>query len=413
VNFVLFHTYKNTDYSLHLQIVAEERKKGFAGLLEQEESRLRSKAEKKLPTLGGILELPGSLPLEQCSSEAAAEYKCQVAGNLLGEGLGKAAVADLTGGLGIDCIAFSKIFGRILYNEKNPVLFDAAKRNFAAAGAANTVFCNFEAGKDGNSSEDTQLGKALEGFRPDLIYFDPSRRSEGGSRVFLPEDCSPNPVTLVPQLRSICPRILVKLSPMADITMLSRLFGPVLTGIHIFEKDGECKELLLVFSGEEKDEPLITVATAGKGAILSFYPSREKSSEAEFAGCISVDDHIFEPGAALMKSGAFKLPCSLYSMQQLSASTHLYKCMAPEIASGAPGKLFRVIDLLPFSRAGFREAGKRYPRAEISARGVPVSSEELRGRSGCNGGGSERIFAVTLSDSTRKLLVCVSWPDNK
>jgi len=368
---------------------------GFSKILEQERERMAAKAAAKLPTLGFAMEIPSSLALEQCSSELTAEWKAEVALKFCGKGA--AAVADLTGGLGIDSMAFSKRFARVLYNDRNPALCEAAQRNFKAAGAENIRVCNFEIDADGNDWQE-----AVSDFAPDLLYLDPARRSSSGAKVFRLQDCSPDIAALLPALEKLCPRILLKLSPMADISALFKWAGGRAVELQVVEKDGECKELLLLL-GSGYAGPVVRVVLPEKGSLLEFRPAEEREAEARYA---SVDfPFLFEPGAAFMKAGAFKLLCSRFPVSMLAPSVHLYAANAPIPELSPLGRWFSITDRLPFGKTGFKAAGVRYPRAEVSARGIPLRSEELRKRCGCIGGGKEHLFGVETA-AGRQVLVC-------
>ena len=143
--------------------------------------------------------------MEQCSSSAAARYKAELAARLLqgadGGGLSGPAtgrIADLTGGLGVDAWAFSAAAEEVLYNEMDPVLCEAVQANFALLGVRNAVFRNAEV-------RPGIIREILGGFRPDLIYLDPARRSATGRKVFLLEDCRPDLIGLQDELFSVCP----------------------------------------------------------------------------------------------------------------------------------------------------------------------------------------------------------------
>ncbi|MBO4566935.1 MAG: hypothetical protein J5695_06885, partial [Bacteroidales bacterium] len=69
------------------------------------------------------------------------------------------------------------------------------------------------------------------------------------------------------------------------------------------------------------------------------------------------------------------------------------------------GKFWQVVENLPFASSVLKSVGARYPQAEVTARGVLVSSEELRAKIKTKPGGSVHIFACVLSGE-RRLLVC-------
>ena len=115
-----------------------------------------------LPSLVYPLRVSG----EQCSSTVTARYKAAVAAGapsetasaslrplplpaaagpslLSGRGWPEvsegapSAIADLTGGLGVDTWAFAQVFGEVLYNEMRPELAAAAEHNFRELGLTN------------------------------------------------------------------------------------------------------------------------------------------------------------------------------------------------------------------------------------------------------------------------------------
>lgn len=178
----------------------------------------RKKIRTKLPEWYEIPEIiyPDRLSSEQSSSSATAKHKASVASRIANGG----RIADLTGGLGADSLAFSRVASQVMYNEMEPGRAEAARHNFPLLGAANisvSSFCVEEAGK---SEEAAYFWDTLKRFAPDLVYMDPARRSSTGSKVFLLEDCSPDVLTLIPDIFGICGNLLLKLSPMADISML-------------------------------------------------------------------------------------------------------------------------------------------------------------------------------------------------
>ena len=126
----------------------------------------------------------------------------------------------------------------MLYNEMNPEICGAAQHNLPLLGVK-AVIRNCELRKD-------NVGEILGDFRPDLIYRDPARRSAGGRKVFRLGDCSPDLSTLLKPLLERAPRILAKLSPMADISRLLKELEdaagyPCVSRIHIIGSGGECK----------------------------------------------------------------------------------------------------------------------------------------------------------------------------
>ncbi len=391
-------------------------KRSFADILQNLDDGRLHKLAHKLPAWAAAgAELPSALALEQCSSEATARYKA----GLLTDTATPDLVLDLTGGLGVDSWAFAQVAERLVYYERDAELAAAAARNFARLGVTNIeVRCEAV-------TPQTKLPEA------DFIYADPARRDAAGRKVFLLEDCSPDILTLLPMLLEKAPLVLLKLSPMADLSLLTEQLGPALQGIHIVESEGEVKELLCLLRGRD-DRPETRTGFAGtscgqgkgprsaaetpagriplpgiSGFRLPSSLQEERDATLRLAAAVRPGDTLLEPCPALLKAGAFKLPCARWGLRKLAVSTHLY--LAPETGlppEAAPFfKARPVRNVLPFGKAAFRELKARYPQAEVTARNLPLRSEALRSKMGISPGGDAHIFGCRLENGSAILIV--------
>ena len=349
---------------------------------------VRRKLRVKVPQWYAVpqLRFPFRLSGEQCSSAETARYKASVALRALTR---EKTVADLTGGLGVDSWAFAQVASAVLYNEMRPELAAAASANFKALGLTNVRVSCAELRPGG-------LREILDGFVPDVIFLDPARRAADGRKVFRLEDCEPDVLQLLPELLAAAPRVLLKLSPMADITLVARQLGCV-KEVHVVAADGECKELLLLL--ERVYSGAFRLFVYENGAVLAL------DEEPEVASAPS-GDLLFEPGKALLKAGAFDLPCR-YGLGKLSQHTHLYLASARVEALQPFGKWFRILEVVPLDKRSIRDIGRRYPRASVTARNIPLTSDALRKKLGVADGGSVHIFGAKAA-SGNQLLVCES-----
>lgn len=356
------------------------------------------KVFEKVPSWSNVngLTVPGKLCSEQCSSERTAVYKAELAASAVGTDSADSSIADLTGGLGVDCWAFSKVFGKVLYNERDHTLAEAAENNFKLLGCGNIELHN--------GTFDASRERMLREFKPDIVYLDPARRSGTGKKVFRLEDCEPDVLTLLPILRNCTGRVMLKLSPMADISLLRRQLGTQITQIHIVSSGNEVKEILVLmdFTSTEECEPLIVASDTVNR--FEFLPSEEENALAAYPESINIGDYLFEPDPAVIKSGAFKLPCSRFSVRKAAPSTHLYFSREP-----LPfGKSHRIGEVLDFNKHSFQYLKEKYGRAEITARNLPVTSDELRKKTGIPQGGNAHIFAFTArldGQDVRKIVI--------
>lgn len=420
----------------------------------------RRRLRKKLPEWVACTGLvyPSSLCAEQCSSSDTARYKASIVQRIFNEYVGTVAsmvgdpcrttgsatkgtesvpdknspttrnqsvtelaevtipsrgkVADLTGGLGVDSWAFSEVAEEVLYNEMNPALAAAARHNFKALGVTNIFIRNSEATSD-------SLKDIFGDFRPDVIFLDPARRDSAGKKVFLLEDCSPDVLKILPELFGISRFILLKLSPMADITMaverLDRTYeeylekasgkgwnGQWVREVHVVASGGECKELLILLDGEWNEGYSLTCREDGK--TLTFKPEEITKAKAGYPDS-TFARIIFEPGKSLTKAGVSNAICERFGLVKLARFTHLYTISEPLSDSEseqrtAPlkdfGKVFYVKEILPLNKSSMKDVGKRYPHSEVSAKNIPMSSDELRTRLKVKSGDNAHIFGVRI-----------------
>ena len=386
-------------------------KRSFADILQGLEGDRARKVSRKLPSWSAAgAEVPTALSLEQCSSEATAQYKAGLVSRTVSTP--PETILDITGGLGVDSWAFSQVAERVVYFERDAELAAAAARNFARLGAAGIeVRCE-------TVTPQTELPEA------DLIYADPARRSAAGRKVFLLEDCSPDILTLLPLLLRKAPAVLLKLSPMADLSMLTERLGPALHEIHVVELDSEVKELLCLLRRDPTPEgpeiiiPRLDRSPSGPSVShsgppshsgldpesLRFCPQEERDAMPQYAAAVRPGDTLLVPSPALLKAGAFNLPCARWGLQKLAPSTHLY--LSPSLPGAAWFRPYRIREVLPVGNAAFRQLREQYPKAEVTARNLPLTSDALRKKLGIAPGGEAHIFACRLADGAAVLLVC-------
>ena len=320
---------------------------------------------------------PPRLNREQASSEATANYKSSVFA-LPHPSL----IADLTGGMGIDSIAFSKMADHVDYVERDPQLCALMEHNVQALGITNiAVHC-------ADSIE--WLAKQERHF--DLLFLDPARRDSHGRKVAAFEDCTPNLLDNLELLRSHCRLLTVKASPMIDIDLAAKQLGAV-EEVHIVGVKGECKEVLFV-CGEPKGEPrIVCVNLKGQKGPKAFSFTKSEEAVAEGRYCFSMGRYLYEPDATLMKGGPFKLLAERYGLEQLGRNTHLYT--ADRHVEEFPGRVFEVLQELKLSK---KEVTTAIPdgKAHVVTRNYPVEAAALQRQLGLREGGDRFVIATSI-----------------
>ena len=331
----------------------------FRFLLQQIEGRQRTKD--KLPTLAQLDDwwFPVRLSCEQCSSEATARYKAELVGMCH-------RLIDLTAGYGIDTFHLAEGMSEAHYVERNAELCAIAQHNFQLyrphIQVHNTTAESFLASLSNSSPSERPITNTL-------IYMDPARRSQSGGKVFRIEDCEPNVIDLLPTLRRIGSHIMIKFSPMLDITAALRALGRD-WDTHIVAVNNEVKEVLFL-TGKGVIHAVNIRTREMQTDRFFFSPEDEKQAEPQLAP--HIQQYIYEPNAAIIKAGAFRLIAEQYELQKLDTNTHLYTsdtCM-----SGFPGRIWQVID------AEIKEPKRQLDKSmrySIISRNYPLSPEDIR-----------------------------------
>lgn len=343
----------------------------------------KKKAEKKLPSwfkTFGIL-YPPSLNLEQTSSEITAEYKAsQIDGDL---------IADLTGGFGVDSYYFSHKFRKVFHFELDKVLSDLVQHNSTQLNVDNTEFIK----GDGISYLKAHPTKF------DWIFLDPARRDESGGKVFHLSDCLPNVPEHLDLLLDRSDNILLKTSPLLDITAGTSALTYV-KEVHIVAVDNDVKELLWFlhkgFSGEIK---IKTVNFKKNKPEIYQKDSRQKNTVPDYGSPLTF---LYEPNAAIMKSGLFDELAEDFELVKLHPNTQLF---SSEEKKEFPGRRFRVQKVIPYKRKKMKSI-INLEKAHITTRNFPESVTTLRKELKIKEGGEHYLFFTTTGRKEKILIIC-------
>ncbi len=343
----------------------------------------------KWPTLASYEKVlyPPKLNREQSSSEYAARYKAETFV------LPNWHIADLTGGMGIDSMAFAKVANSVDYFEVDESLCRNTQHNCGIMNLAN-VTCHNTNSMEWIRHSDLHF---------DLIFIDPARRNPQGRKVAAFEDCSPNLLDNLELIFAHTDRLLVKASPMIDLTLGTQQLNHV-KDVHILSIDGECKEVLFFCDFVQTSETTIHCIDhhpkTGHADIFHF--TRQEESEATATYCQQVHKYLYEPNATLMKGAAFALISQRFNIHQLARNTHLYT--SDELVKQFPGRTFIVLEEIQLNR---KSISKTFPdkKAHVISRNYPINAAELQKQLGLQEGGSDFLIATTIGNK-KTGLVC-------
>ena len=344
----------------------------------------RQKLSDKVPSWAGNDELlfPPRLSIEQCSSELTALYKAQLVN---GE-----TFADLSGGLGIDCYFMSLKFRETDYVEMNPNLCGIAEHNFATLKANIKVI---------NTKSDIYLERCT---KKDCLFIDPARRDSHGKKVMLLSDCEPDIRPMLDTTLAIAPRLLIKLSPMLDISAALKEISHV-ANVHIVAVGNECKELLVDVRRDHQGAPRYFCCNLSTSQpIVEFDADDEEKAPLHLAD--EVSDYLYEPNATIMKSGFYKTIADKYKIEKLHVSSHLYT--SSRLVKDFPGRVFAVERCEVYNKKNMKSITDGLKQANISTRNFPLSVAELRKKLSLSEGGNTYLFASTIKSGDIVIIRC-------
>ncbi|WP_420147201.1 THUMP-like domain-containing protein [Spirosoma sp.] len=354
----------------------------------------RQKAREKLPTwyANDALIFPPALSVEQASSERTAHYKALlVSGNVL---------LDLTGGMGVDTWAFAQRVGQVIYVERNAELAKVSAYNLTQLGVANvTVYPT-----DGLSLLDNEASDWL--TEPaDWIYLDPHRRDEQGGKVIRLEDCEPDlsKAQTISRLLKKANQVLLKTSPLLDIDATVRQLNGAVDAVHVVAVQGEVKEVLFVLGKQNISLEAVQIQAVNllpdRTVRMAFRWYEERTANVSFG---DPQQYIYEPNAAVLKAGAFRLVAERFELTKLAPNSHLYTSNV--LRTDFPGRVFRLQAVL---KPDVKTLKTEVPalKANLTVRNFPQSVAELRKKLNLREGGDIYILATTLLNTDKRLLI--------
>ena len=342
----------------------------------------KQKTKSKLPTWFNASNIyyPSKISVEQTSSEKTAAYKSQfVSGSTL---------IDLTGGFGVDDFYFSKKMNQVIHCEINPELSEIVAHNFEQLQIKN-IQCiagdSFEILKNLNQ-------------KFDWIYIDPSRRNDAKGKVFMLKDCLPNVPEFLDSYFDFANNIMIKTAPILDISAgLSELKN--VKSIHIIALENEVKELLWILEKNYIGTIEIITCNLTKDAAEKFTFEIGKSNDSNYS---LPKKYIYEPNAAIMKSGGFDEVTAHFEVEKLHQHSHLY---TSDVLIEFPGRAFKIENSFEYNKQNMKSVLEN-KKANITIRNFPETVENIRKKWKIKDGGDAYCFFTTDLNNNKIVLLC-------
>jgi 16S rRNA G966 N2-methylase RsmD len=342
----------------------------------------KKKCESKLPTwfkTEGIY-FPNKLNIEQTSSEITANYKASL---VSGDSL-----IDVTGGLGVDCFAFSDKFKEVTHCEIDTELATIVKHNFKQLKKTNIT---------------QQAVNGLEFLKTvkkqyDWIYIDPSRRSDTKEKVFFLNQCQPDLTIHLDLLLQYSDNILIKLAPLLDIKKTIKDLKYV-KEVHCVAIQNEVKEVLFLLEKNHPNDLQIKTINIVKNKNQYFNYQLDKICNVNYNFILK---YVYEPNAAILKSGGFIHISERFDIFKLHPNTHIF---TSDTLIDFPGRRFKVLKQLAYNKKLLK---KEIPtnKANITVRNFPETVAQIRKKTGIKEGGNQYLFFITDKDEKHLVLIC-------
>lgn len=342
----------------------------------------KQKAKIKLPTWYNTKDIfyPSKISIEQTSSEKTARYKSNLVSGI--------ALIDLTGGFGVDDFYFAQKIKQVIHCEINDELSEIVAHNLKGLKVKN-IEC-----VAGDSSE--ILKNRNQHF--DWIYIDPSRRNDVKGKVFLLKDCLPNVPELLDFYFEYTANIMIKTAPILDISAgLSELRN--VKKIHIISVDNEVKELLWILEKNYTNKIEVICANINKTQTDQFVFDYGNSIASNYS---LPKKYLYEPNAAIMKSGGFDEITIQFSLEKLHQHSHLY---TSDKRIDFPGRVFEIDNWVEYHKQNMKSLLEN-KNANITTRNFPENVEHIRKKWKIKEGGNRYCFFTTDLNNNKIVLLC-------
>lgn len=344
---------------------------------------------------------PSVIAAEQSSHQAIAVFHAS-----LTECNG--TVLDMTSGLGIDAITISGKVNEVIACELDPDKAEALAYNCKIRNINNIEVKNCDS---------IEFLKSYCSDRIDVIFIDPARRGTDNSRLYNLKDCLPDVLGMMPLLEEKGIRILIKASPLLDISQTLRDI-PGISAIRAISVSRECKEVLIEIDVDNRGEMILAEAIDldNNGNILSKFSyhlkadtdlrqSGKNHDDRKSGICyISSEDihagsFLFEPGATLMKLAPWpELQTKYPSLKKLGKSSHLF--IGDILLDDFPGRKMKIISIPD----KMERKSLKNKKVNIVARNYPLTADELRKKLGTHEGKDSFLYATRIGSDPIMIL---------
>lgn len=343
------------------------------------------KASHKLPTFTTNYCWLPTKSYEQASSELTAFYK-----SLICKG---DSILDLCGGLGVDDIAFSRVFSKVISLDADEELNEIVNYNFNKIGILNierkTVY-----------AEDFLVNNTS---KFDFIYIDADRRPSLISKKFLLSDCTPNILELLPQIKKITNYLLIKLSPMVDLDYCKTAIENI-KEIHVVALKNEVKEVLLMVDFTQNNVTITKAVNIINEQDIQIFNNANSVAIKETP--IIENQYFYEPNASIIKANLSENYAQSLGLKMIATNSNFF--VGNKYIENFYGRSFTIVESFLFSKSQLKNYLKlnNILKANISKRNFPINEAEIAKQFNLKDGGNEYLFFTQNSKNEKLFFHC-------
>lgn len=359
----------------------------------------RRKSARKIPWFLALdcFRFPSLQASEQASNQAVSLHHARLVG------AGK-RVADLTAGLGIDAMTIALQDNQVDAFEMNPHRAEVLGRNAKELGLGSlNVY----------AVDSIQFLRDNPGVRYDWLFIDPARRDADGRRIFKLQDSLPNVIDNMDMLSGHAADILIKASPLLDISQTIHDLRPFNRKwiIEIVSYRGEVKEVLIHISKSIAKDTIsvVDIADASGFPIGDVNVRYRFDTDYSYVGTPHIADaddivvgrYLYEAGPGMRKLRCTPLICDAFpDIRALSPDAELF--ISNTLYPDFPGRINIIIRII----SGKEAKALQGEHLRVVSSRYPVTADELRRKYRILEGDARTLIATSAKPG-KKLLMLV------
>lgn len=300
-------------------------------------------------------------------------------------------VLDMTCGLGIDAYHIALAGAEVVACEMDRRIAECAERNYKGVSNLNIKCC-----------DSTEMLSSLSDDSFDCIFIDPARRGEHGQRLFALADCKPDAVSLMPEMLRVAQRVIIKASPMLDVTQTLREL-PMVKSVFAVGTKTECKELLIECRRNNGAEEMRVYGAVTVDDDEHVIETDSLSNEDVIYQNPIVGSYLYEPYPSIIKMSLWGELCRKFNIGKIAPSTHLF--ISSEYMPEFPGRCLQIEHIATMNKQQVKTLVGLYPAMDVTTRNFPLSSSQLAKRLKIKSGNQYKLIACGDNAGNNLLIV--------